>query len=71
MREPAIGLCFDCQHCRVVPGERSTFYLCLRSLTDPAFRKYPALPVLACPGYETRRDGPTDGGPGHGDKLSG
>ena len=33
-------------------SERSTFYLCERSLTDPEYRKYPPLPVLRCPGYE-------------------
>ena len=34
--------------------DRSTFYLCERSLTDPRYSKYPPLPVLACPGYEPR-----------------
>jgi hypothetical protein len=52
MPEPAVGLCAICQHCRIVPGGRSTFYLCQRSLTDPAFPKYPPLPVVACRGYE-------------------
>jgi hypothetical protein len=52
MPDAAIGLCADCQHCRIVRSERSTFYLCQRSLTDPAFRKYPPLPVLACRGYD-------------------
>jgi hypothetical protein len=28
------------------------FYLCERSRTDPRYRKYPVLPVVACPGYE-------------------
>jgi hypothetical protein len=28
------------------------FWLCRRSETDPAFPRYPALPVLACTGYE-------------------
>jgi hypothetical protein len=26
--------------------------MCNRSLTDPAYDKYPRLPVLQCPGYE-------------------
>ena len=30
----------------------STFFLCQLALTDPRFAKYPALPVLACEGYE-------------------
>ena len=51
MVDPAIGLCADCQHCRIVKSDRSTFYMCLRSLTDPEYRKYPRLPVLRCPGY--------------------
>ena len=54
-----VGLCATCEHCRIVKSERSTFYLCQRALTQPEFRKYPALPVLRCPGYE----------PATGDKL--
>jgi hypothetical protein len=30
----------------------SVFYLCERSLTDPAYPKYPRLPVLECAGYD-------------------
>jgi hypothetical protein len=46
------GLCTDCAYGRCVESaRRSTFYLCERSSTDPAFPKYPRLPVLACPGY--------------------
>jgi len=26
--------------------------MCQRSFTDPAFPKYPRLPVIACAGYE-------------------
>jgi len=33
----------------------STFYMCQLSLTDPAFPKYPRLPVLRCAGYEERK----------------
>jgi hypothetical protein len=32
----------------------SSFSLCMRSREDPAFPRYPRLPVLACPGYERR-----------------
>jgi hypothetical protein len=35
-----------------VTAARSTFVLCARGLTDPAYAKYPRLPVLGCPGYE-------------------
>ena len=30
------------------------FYLCQRAYTDEQFRKYPALPVLQCVGYEAK-----------------
>jgi len=46
------GLCATCLQCRRVQTERSTFYLCERSFTDPHYVKYPPLPVRACPGYE-------------------
>ena len=52
MTDRAIGLCADCQHCRIVKSERSTFYMCRLSLTNPEYRKYPPLPVLRCPGYQ-------------------
>ena len=60
-----VGLCATCQHCRIVPGERATFYMCRRSAVDPAYPKYPRLPVVACPGYEP------GGGAAQDDKLSG
>jgi len=48
------GLCADCANGRRVESARgSVFWLCERSATDPAFAKYPRLPVLRCPGYET------------------
>lgn len=47
------GLCGSCIHARVVENRRgSRFWLCERSRTDPAFPRYPALPVVACRGYE-------------------
>ena len=50
-----VGLCVTCLHSRRVESARgSVFYLCRRSATDPAFPKYPRLPVVACPGYEPR-----------------
>ncbi len=46
------GLCANCLYARrVESGRGSTFYLCERSLTDPAFPKYPRLPVLQCSGH--------------------
>jgi hypothetical protein len=31
----------------------STFSLCRRSREDPVYPRYPRLPVLSCPGYQT------------------
>ena len=47
-----VGLCADCAFSRAIESARgSTFCLCERSRTDPAFLKYPPLPVLRCTGY--------------------
>jgi hypothetical protein len=47
-----VGLCADCVHVRRVESDRgATFLLCELSATDPAFPKYPALPVMRCAGY--------------------
>jgi len=47
------GLCTSCVHAKVITSSRgSVFYLCQLSFTDPRFAKYPALPVLACSGYQ-------------------
>ena len=49
----AVGLCIRCRHVEIVrSGRGSAFYLCGRSRVDPRFARYPALPVLVCPGYE-------------------
>ena len=58
------GLCDTCAHQRLVPNTRgSTFSLCERSRSDPAFPRYPRLPVLECRGYERgpRPEGPAPG----------
>jgi len=48
-----IGLCAECRWMRNMESDRgSVFYLCQRSATNPAFPKYPRLPVLHCRGYE-------------------
>jgi hypothetical protein len=53
------GLCGTCVHQRLVHTTRgSTFSLCERSRSDPAYPRYPRLPVLACPGHEPRREPP-------------
>jgi hypothetical protein len=53
--QPA-GLCDSCRHQLLVHTTRgSTFSLCRRSKTEPAYPKYPRLPVLRCAGHEPRR----------------
>jgi hypothetical protein len=50
---PEAGLCDSCAHQRIVGNTRgSRFSLCERSRTDPAFPRYPRLPVTDCVGYE-------------------
>ncbi len=52
------GLCDACRHQRVVTtGRGSRFSLCGRHRDDPAYAKYPRLPVLRCPGFEPRGEG--------------
>jgi hypothetical protein len=49
----SFGLCESCRHQRLVRNTRgSTFSLCERSRTDPAYPRYPRVPVLACAGHE-------------------
>ncbi|MBA2261583.1 MAG: hypothetical protein H0W03_02820 [Solirubrobacterales bacterium] len=50
---PLAGLCDTCVHQQVVRTTRgSSFSLCRRSRTDPAYPRYPRVPVERCPGYE-------------------
>ncbi|HTA14534.1 MAG TPA: hypothetical protein VK781_06720 [Solirubrobacteraceae bacterium] len=50
---PQAGLCETCRHRQLVPNTRgSVFWLCTRSRMDPAYPRYPRLPVLECRGYE-------------------
>ncbi|HET9162069.1 MAG TPA: hypothetical protein VFN89_01320 [Solirubrobacterales bacterium] len=47
------GLCDGCVHQQLVPNTRgSVFSLCRRSREDPAYPRYPRVPVLRCAGYE-------------------
>jgi hypothetical protein len=51
------GLCDTCAHQQVVRNTRgSVFSLCRRSRVDPAYPRYPRVPVLSCPGHEPRED---------------
>jgi hypothetical protein len=52
---PDAGLCDTCSHQQEVRTTRgSVFSLCKRSREDPAYPRYPRLPVLSCPGYERK-----------------
>jgi hypothetical protein len=51
------GLCARCVHMDVVTSSRgSRFYLCRLSFTDPAFPRYPPIPVVACAGFVRSTD---------------
>lgn len=61
---PPTGLCDRCLHQRLVPNTRgSVFSLCERSQSDPAYPRYPRLPVLSCPGFDARRGSSPDPAP--------
>jgi hypothetical protein len=48
-----IGLCATCRHLKRNRNDRgSVFYYCRKSERDPAYPKYPPLPVLRCDGFE-------------------
>jgi len=50
--ERPLGLCSSCIHQKLIrSGRGSTFSMCLLHKTDPAYPKYPRLPVKACAGY--------------------
>jgi hypothetical protein len=50
---PSAGLCTGCRHARLNRTRRGPVYLrCLLAGLDPAFPRYPRLPVLSCAGYQ-------------------
>jgi hypothetical protein len=56
-----LGLCASCAHHReVLSGRGPRYHLCELSKVDPAFERYPRLPVVRCGGYVVFREG--DGG---------
>lgn len=56
---PAVGLCANCLYTRQLSNDRgSVFHLCELGLQNPAFRKYPTLPVLRCCGFQRRPEEP-------------
>ena len=61
MDRARIGLCWECRWTRrVTSGRGSVFFLCRRAETDPAYSKYPPLPVWRCPGYEREAADPEE-----------
>lgn len=61
--DDSVGLCRTCRHARIVTTPRSTFWRCGLSEQDPAFPRYPRLPVLACSGYVPREEAAEEGHP--------
>lgn len=50
-----VGLCASCINVRIIENKRgSRFYMCELSKVDPAFPRYPPLPVVKCSGYSPR-----------------
>jgi hypothetical protein len=45
------GLCATCVHLELQASPRSVFVRCALADSDPAFPRYPRLPVRACAGY--------------------
>jgi hypothetical protein len=55
---PDAGLCDGCRHQKLIQTTRgSVFSLCLLSRTDPAFPRYPRIPVRSCTGFRSRSGG--------------
>ena len=46
-----VGLCARCRHARQIAGARSRFWLCSLSADNPAYPRYPSLPVRRCAGF--------------------
>ena len=53
-----VGLCESCRNVRIVRTRTSTFYLCELSTVDPAFPRFPGLPVLRCRGFRRAEPAP-------------
>jgi hypothetical protein len=54
------SLCETCAWMRAITTPKgSRFLLCQLSVRNPAYRKYPAQPVVRCDGYQKKE--PTEG----------
>ena len=64
--DPHVGLCSRCEHAHRVTTPRSRFWLCGLSRTDPAYPRYPRLPIVSCDGFTLLPEGtePAEGPPG-------
>jgi hypothetical protein len=52
-----VGLCATCRHRQHVRTPRGPlYYRCRLAAVDNRFARYPALPVLSCPGFEADDD---------------
>jgi len=58
---PPAGRCADCRHAELVASPRSRFLRCRRADTDPAYPRYPSLPVVVCAGHEPAPGAPAAG----------
>lgn len=54
------GLCAACGHLRLLASKKSVFVRCGLADADPAFVRYPPLPVRACRGYRPVPGGSSD-----------
>ena len=46
------GLCGGCRHAHRIETRGGVYRRCTRSVAEPAFPRYPRLPMLSCPGFE-------------------
>lgn len=51
------GLCATCRNARLLASRSSVFLRCALADVDPAFPRYPRLPVIECSGFDDRSDG--------------
>ena len=51
------SLCEYCRHMKeVVSGKGSHFLLCLKSVADNRFAKYPPQPIIECEGFGRKEE---------------
>jgi hypothetical protein len=63
-RETPAGLCDRCTNVHIIENRRgSRFYRCRLADIDPAFVRYPPLPVIVCPGFAPGEASGSSGGP--------